>query len=206
MGKLIAGTFVSLDGVTQAPGGPDEDRSGGFEQGGWTFGYWDDEMRSVMAEQAQRAGVLLLGRKTYDIFAAHWPRVSDEDPIAAKLNRVPKYVASNSVDRLEWNNSTLVRGDQLKSQVARLKAQPDTEIQVTGSCGLLQTLIREDLVDKYTLWVFPVVLGSGKRLFGDGAIPAGFRLTGTRAFGSGVVVLEYERAGEIKSGSFALDQ
>lgn len=206
MGKLIAGTFVSLDGVTQAPGGPDEDRSGGFEQGGWTFGYWDDEMMPVMAEQTQRASVLLLGRKTYDIFAAHWPRVSDEDPIAAKLNRVPKYVASNSVDRLEWNNSTLVRGDQLKSQVARLKAQPDTEIQVTGSCGLLQTLIREDLVDKYTLWVFPVVLGSGKRLFGDGAIPAGFRLTGTRAFGSGVVVLEYERAGEIKSGSFALDQ
>ena len=206
MGKLIAGTFVSLDGVMQAPGGPDEDRSGGFEQGGWTFGYWNDEMVPVMEEQTQRADILLLGRKTYDIFAGHWPRVSDDDPVAAKLKRMPKYVASNTVDRLDWNHSTLVRGDQLKSEVARLKAQPDTEIQVTGSCGLLQTLIREDLVDRYALWVFPVVLGSGKRLFGDGAMPAGFRLAGSRAFGSGVVVLEYERAGEIKAGSFALDQ
>lgn len=206
MGKLVAGTFVSLDGVMQAPGGPDEDRSGGFEQGGWTFGYWNDEMMPVMVEQTQRADALLLGRKTYDIFAAHWPRVSDEDPVAAKLNRMPKYVASNTVDRLDWSHSTLVRGGQLKREVARLKAQPNTEIQVTGSGVLLQTLIREDLVDAYALWVFPVVLGSGKRLFGDGAIPAGFRLTGTRAFGSGVVVLEYERAGEIKRGSFALDQ
>ena len=132
--------------------------------------------------------------------------MSDDDPIAAKLNRMPKYVASNTVDRLDWSHSTLVRGDRLKSEVARLKAQPNTEIQVTGSCGLLQTLIREDWVDAYALWVFPVVLGSGKRLFGEGAIPAGFRLAGTRSFGSGVVVLEYERAGEIKKGSFALDQ
>ena len=130
----------------------------------------------------------------------------DEDPVAAKLNQMPKYVASNTVDRLDWSHSTLVRGDQLRSQVARLKAQPDAEIQVTGSGGLLQTLIREDLVDTYMLWVFPVVLGSGKRLFGDGAVPAGFRLAGKRAFGSGVVVLEYERAGEIKAGSFALHQ
>jgi dihydrofolate reductase len=176
--KLVAGTFVSLDGVMQAPGGPDEDRSGGFEQGGWTFGYWNDEMMPVMVEQTQRADALLLGRKTYDIFAAHWPRVPDEDPVAAKLNRMPKYVASNTVDRLDWNHSTLVRGDRLKGEIARLKAQPDMEIQVTGSCGLLQTLIREDLVDTYVLWVFPVVLGSGKRLFGGGAIPAGFAWPG----------------------------
>lgn len=209
MGKLVAGTFVTLDGVMQAPGGPKEDPSGGFEHGGWSAGYWADDydaMGQVITEQTRRGDVLLLGRTTYEIFAGHWPRMPADDPIAAKLNGMPKYVASNTLKRADWNNSTVVPGGRLVEEIARLKAQPDTEIQVTGSWGLLQTLIQADLVDRYTLWVFPVVLGKGKRLFGDGAAPAGLRLTGTRAFRSGVTILDYERDGKIKYGSFELDQ
>lgn len=205
MGKLIAGTFVSLDGVMQAPGGPDEDRSGGFDQGGWIVGYSDDETYACIVRQNERADALLLGRKTYEIFAAHWPQISDADPIAAKFNRMRKYVATDTLDRLDWNASTIVRRAQLKDEVLRLKSQPDTEIHVIGSGDLLQTLIREDLVDFFVIWLFPVVLGGGKRLFAEGAIPAGFRLTGSRTFLTGVVVLEYERHGAVKRGSFALD-
>jgi dihydrofolate reductase len=204
MGKLVVGTFVSVDGVMQAPGGPDEDREGGFEAGGWSFGYWDDTMFQAITELTLRADALLLGRRTYEIFAAHWPRVGDEDPVAAKLNSVPKYVASRTLERVDWRNSTLLEGDAGEA-VPRLKEDVDGEIQVTGSWRLIQTLLRHDLVDEYRLWVFPVVLGAGKRLFGDGAVPAGLRLTGTTTSTTGVVIHTYERSGDIRFGSFALD-
>jgi dihydrofolate reductase len=203
--RLVVGTFLSVDGVMQAPGGPEEDPSGGFTHGGWTFPHWDDAMGQIIDEWTQQADALLLGRKTYEIFAAHWPHVSDDDPIAAKLNSVRKYVASTTLDRLEWNNSTLINGD-VAEEIAKLKSEPGGEIQVLGSGGLIQTLMRHDLVDEYRLWVFPVVLGSGKRLFGDEATPRGLRLIDTRTSSTGVVIHRYERAGEVEHGSFALDQ
>ena len=171
MRKLVVGTFLTVDGVMQAPGGPDEDREGGFNHGGWSVNYWDDVMGQIIVESTLQAGALLLGRKTYDIFAAHWPLVSGDDPVAAKLNSMPKYVASRTLDEVTWNNSTLIRGDVAEA-VAELKGQPGGEIQVTGSGDLIQTLIEHDLVDEYRLWVFPVVLGEGKRLFATGAVPA----------------------------------
>jgi dihydrofolate reductase len=205
MSKLVVGTFLSLDGVMQGPGGPDEDREGGFEHGGWSAGYWDDVMGPIIDEWTNQADGLLLGRKTYEIFAAHWPRVSGEDdPIAAKLNSVPKYVVSRTLDTVEWNNSTLLQGD-IAEEVGKLKGQPGTEIQVTGSGQLIQTLMKHDLVDEYRLWIFPVLLGSGKRLFADGTIPVGLKLTDTKISTTGVAIHSYERAGEIAYGSFALE-
>ena len=204
MRKLVVGTFLTLDGVMQAPGGPDEDRDGGFEHGGWSFGYWDDMMGERIVEWTLAAGGLVLGRRTYEIFAAHWPRVGDEDPVAAKLNSVPKYVASQTLREVTWNNSTLIEGDVAEA-VARLKEEPGDEIQVTGSSALLQTLIERDLVDEYRLWVFPLVLGSGKRLFGEGTAPAGLELVDTQVSTTGVAIHTYRRAGAIKYGSFALE-
>jgi dihydrofolate reductase len=205
MSKLVVGTFLSLDGVMQGPGGPDEDREGGFEHGGWSAGYWDDVMGPIIDEWTNQADGLLLGRKTYEIFAAHWPRVSGEDdPIAAKLNSVPKYVVSRTLDTVEWNNSTLLQGD-IAEEVGKLKDQPGTEIQVAGSGQLIQTLMKHDLVDEYRLWIFPVLLGSGKRLFADGTIPAGLKLADTKISTTGVAIHSYERAGEIAYGSFALE-
>jgi dihydrofolate reductase len=205
MSKLVVGTFLSLDGVMQGPGGPDEDREGGFKHGGWSAGYWDDVMGPIIDEWTNQADGLLLGRKTYEIFAAHWPRVSGEDdPIAAKLNSVPKYVVSRTLDTVEWNNSTLLQGD-IAEEVGKLKDQPGTEIQVTGSGQLIQTLMKHDLVDEYRLWIFPVLLGSGKRLFADGTIPAGLKLVDTKISTTGVAIHSYERAGEIAYGSFALE-
>jgi dihydrofolate reductase len=205
MSKLVVGTFLSLDGVMQGPGGPDEDREGGFEHGGWSAGYWDDVMGPIIDEWTNQADGLLLGRKTYEIFAAHWPRVSGEDdPIAAKLNSVPKYVVSRTLETVEWNNSTLLQGD-IAEEVGKLKDQPGTEIQVTGSGQLIQTLMKHDLVDEYRLWIFPVLLGSGKRLFADGTIPAGLKLADTKISTTGVAIHSYERAGEIAYGSFALE-
>jgi dihydrofolate reductase len=205
MSKLVVGTFLSLDGVMQGPGGPDEDREGGFEHGGWSAGYWDDVMGPIIDEWTNQADGLLLGRKTYEIFAAHRPRISGEDdPIAAKLNSVPKYVVSRTLDTVEWNNSTLLQGD-IAEEVGKLKDQPGTEIQVTGSGQLIQTLMKHDLVDEYRLWIFPVLLGSGKRLFADGTIPAGLKLADTKISTTGVAIHSYERAGEIAYGSFALE-
>jgi dihydrofolate reductase len=204
MSKLVVGTFLSLDGVMQGPGGPDEDREGGFEHGGWSAGYWDDVMGPIIDEWTNQADGLLLGRKTYEIFAAHWPRVSGDDPIAAKLNSVPKYVVSRTLDSVEWNNSTLLQGE-IAEEVGKLKDQPGTEIQVTGSGQLIQTLMKRDLVDEYRLWIFPVLLGSGKRLFADGTIPAGLKLADTKISTTGVAIHSYERAGEIAYGSFALE-
>jgi dihydrofolate reductase len=205
MRKLVVTTFMTLDGVMQAPGGPEEDADGAFAHGGWSVGYWDEGMGKLALDIHLAAGGVLFGRKTYEILAAHWPRVGDDDPLAAKLNAVPKYVASRTLSTLEWANSSLLRGD-VPDAVGRLKEQDGDPLLVIGSSELIQTLIQHDLVDAYTIWTFPVVLGEGKRLFGDGAIPAGLELTDIQTSTTGVTVATYERAGEIKFGSFALDE
>jgi dihydrofolate reductase len=198
--KLKVTTFVTLDGVMQAPGGPEEDPSGGFTHGGWSAGYWDDQMGQVMTEFMGRPFDLLLGRKTYEIFAAYWPHSTE--PGAELLNDSRKHVASRTLRRVDWNNSTLIKGDVAK-YVSDLKKQSGPEIQVHGSGDLIQTLLKNDLVDEFHVWTFPVVLGSGKRLFAGGAVPAGLKVTGVTTSSTGVVITTYERAGEIKYGSFA---
>jgi dihydrofolate reductase len=205
MSKLIVQTFVSLDGVMQGPGGPDEDRSDGFAHGGWLVPYFDEAMGGTMVDWTGRADAVLFGRKTYEILAAHWPRVGDEDPIAAKLNSVRKYVVSTTLDTVEWNNSTLISGD-VAGAVAGLKRGSGGEIQVTGSGELIQTLMRHDLVDEYRLMVFPVLVGSGKRLFAGGTMPAALELAESAMSGTGVAIHTYRRAGELQQGSFALDE
>lgn len=205
MRKLVVGTFLTVDGVMQAPGGPDEDREGGFEHGGWSVNYWDDVMGQIIVEKTLQAGALLLGRKTYEIFAAHWPRVSGDDPIASKLNSMPKHVASRTLHEVRWNNSTLIKGD-VADAVAKFKDGPGDEIQVTGSGDLIQTLMEHDLVDEYRLWIFPVVIGEGKRLFARGTVPAALKLVDTKTSSTGVAIHTYERVGELQCGSFAVDE
>jgi dihydrofolate reductase len=201
MRNLVVNTFMSLDGVMQAPGGPDEDPTGGFEHGGWAVNYFDDDMMKRMAESGPYE--LLLGRGTYEIFAAHWP--ADEGPIADHLNRTRKHVASRTLERVDWNNSTLIEGD-VAAYVTDLKRQDGPEIQVHGSPGLIQTLLVHDLIDQYRLWIFPVVLGSGKRFFGEGATPAGLRLVDSQVTKTGVTANVYERAGAIEPGSFEFEE
>jgi dihydrofolate reductase len=200
--KLVVTTFMTLDGVMQAPGGPDEDRDGGFEHGGWSFGYWDERMGELALEIHLGAGGVLFGRRSYEILGGYWPKAGDDDPMAAKLNAVPKHVASRTLDELEWHNSTLLEED-VADAVARLKAEDGDYLLVIGSSGLIQTLLRHDLVDTFKVWTFPVVVGPGKRLFGDGTMPAGLELTDIQTSTTGVTVATYERAGEIKGGSFA---
>jgi dihydrofolate reductase len=201
MRALVVNTFMSLDGVMQAPGGPDEDPTGGFTHGGWAVPYFTDEMMERMAESAPYE--LLLGRGTYEIFAAHWPH--DEGPIADHLNGTRKHVASTTLERVEWNNSTLITGD-VAEYVARLKEQDGPEIQVHGSPGLLQTLLRHDLIDEFRIWTFPVLLGSGKRLFGDGTVPAGLKLVDSSVSKTGVTTSIYRRGGGVESGSFEFEE
>jgi dihydrofolate reductase len=198
---LAVNTFMSLDGVMQSPGGPDEDPTGSFTHGGWGVPYFDDEMMRQMAESAPYE--LLLGRGTYEIFAAHWP--ADEGPIADHLNSTRKHVASTTLGRVEWSNSTLITGD-VAEYVASLKRQDGPEIQVHGSPGLIQTLLKHDLIDEYRLWIFPVVIGTGKRFFGDGTIPAALKLVTSKTSGSGVTINTYERAGEVDTGSFEFEE
>jgi dihydrofolate reductase len=205
-GRLTLTTFLSLDGVMQAPGAPDEDRSGNFQHGGWLVPYADADMMRIVTDVFAQTDAFLLGRKTYEIFAAHWPRVTDPaDRIATALNRLPKYVVSRTLAKAEWNNSTVIRGDVAK-QVAELKRRHEREILIQGSSELLQTLLPNDLVDEYRLLFFPVVLGGGKRFFGSGAVPSAFTLVDTRATSTGVVVNTYRPAGKPSYGSFALDQ
>jgi dihydrofolate reductase len=204
MRKLIVLSFISLDGVMQAPGGPEEDPTGGFEHEGWAVGYFDDFLINVMVKQTSQPFDLLLGRKTYEIFAAHWPYVNAEDPFAAKLNNAKKYVASRTLAKPDWTNSELVRGDVGK-EVRKLKEQDGPDMQVHGSGNLIQTLLKHDLVDELWLKIFPVTLGTGKRLFADGAIPAGFKLLEGEISPSGVIVASYGRAGKVKAGSFGLE-
>jgi dihydrofolate reductase len=201
MRTLAVNTFMSLDGVMQAPGGPDEDPTGGFTHGGWGVNYFDDEMMQGVAESAPYE--LLLGRGTYEIFAAHWPY--DEGPIADRLNGTRKYVASTTLDRVEWNNSTLITGD-VAEYVAELKRQDGPEIQVHGSPGLVQTLLRNDLIDELRMWIFPLVIGTGKRFFGDGAVPAALKLVESKVSSTGVTINTYERAGDIDTGSFEFEE
>ena len=201
MTEILVTTFLSLDGVMQAPGGPDEDRSGGFDHGGWLVPFADEDMMRFVIEWIERADGFLLGRKTYEIFAEHWPRATDpDDAIARALNTLPKYVASKTLDRVEWNNSTLLRGDVVE-EIRKLKRGPGREIQVHGSGGLAQTLIENDLVDVYRLWTFPVTLGSGKRLFREGTVPATLELVDSRKTGAGATINTYRRAGEVRHGT-----
>jgi len=203
MRKLIVSTFLTLDGVMQAPGGPGEDDSDGFAHGGWSVNYWDERMGEVMGEAMSTGFDLVLGRKTYDIFAAHWPHASEEDG-AKPLNDAKKYVASRSRPELGWSNSVLIEGDVAQG-VAALKQEDGPELQVHGSGDLIQTLLRHDLVDEYRLLIFPLVIGSGKRLFSEGTVPAGLKLLDSTVSTTGVVIGTYEPAGEIVAGSFALE-
>ncbi|MFN2519709.1 MAG: dihydrofolate reductase family protein [Candidatus Limnocylindria bacterium] len=203
MRKLSVQTFLTLDGVMQGPGGPGEDDSGGFTHGGWSVKYWDDQMGQVMTESMSRAFDMLLGRRTYEIFAAHWPRVTD-DPTADVLNGAKKHVASTTLDKVEWQNSTLLKGD-VGQAVGKLKEESGPDIQVHGSGNLIQTLMQHDLVDEYSLWTFPVLLGSGKRLFAKGTMPGGLKVIETRTSSTGVIMTRYERAGDIAYGTFRLE-
>jgi dihydrofolate reductase len=203
MRRLIVSTFLTLDGVMQAPGGPGEDDSGGFAHGGWSVNYWDEVMGQVMDESMSTPFDLLLGRKTYDIFAAHWPHAPEEAG-GKPLNDATKYVASRSRPTLEWSNSVLIEGDAAEG-VAALKEGNGPELQVHGSGDLIQTLLCHHLVDQYRLWVFPVVIGSGKRLFSDGTVPAGLKLVDSVVSTTGVLMTRYEPAGEIVTGSFELE-
>jgi dihydrofolate reductase len=203
MRRLIVSTFLTLDGVMQAPGGPEEDDSGGFAYGGWSVHYWDDLMGQVMTEAMSLPFDLVLGRRTYDIFAAYWPH-APEAAGGKPLNDATKYVASRSHPTLEWGPSVLVDGDADEG-IAALKKGDGPELQVHGSGNLIQTLMRHNLVDEYRLWAFPLVIGSGKRLFSDGTIPSALKLVDTKVSTTGVVIGTYEPAGEVVTGSFAPD-
>lgn len=206
MRKLVVGTFTTLDGVMQAPGGPNEDHDGGFQHGGWLVPYFDAKFGEIMTEWTKRADAFLLGRKTYEMFADSWPNSTDPaDEAAVALNTRPKFVASRTLDKLSWNNSHLLKGD-VAQEVAKLKAQPGGEIQVHGSGQLIQTLLQDDLVDTLRIWQFPVVLGTGKRLFGAGTIPGSFRLVDTQLNTTGAVLHVYERAGGLKYGEVEVGQ
>lgn len=202
MRKLVAGTFLTLDGIMQAPGGPGEDPSGGFTHEGWSVPYFDDIMGQAMGEWMEKAGGFLLGRKTYEIFAEHWPKVTG-DPMAEKLNNDPKYVASRTLKRVTWKNASLIQGD-LADAVRKLKSESGGELQIHGSGGLINSLLPHNLIDEFRLWICPIVLGSGKRLFGEGAVPAGLELVETRKATTGAVLHVYRYLGKPSYGSFAL--
>jgi dihydrofolate reductase len=201
MRRLMVTAFMTLDGVVQAPGGPEEDDSGGFAFGGWSFHFWDERMGEVMTQVMGHPFDLVLGRRTYDIFAAYWPNATEEAG-AKPLNDATKYVASRGAPSLTWDRSVQIEGDVAEG-VARLKAEDGPELQVHGSGNLIQTLMANGLVDEYRLWVFPVVLGTGKRLFADGTIPSALRLTDSTVSTTGVVIGTYEPAGDVPIGSFA---
>jgi dihydrofolate reductase len=201
MRELIANTFMTFDGVMQAPGGPEEDPSGGFEHGGWSVGYWNEQLDQAKGETMSAPFDLVLGRKTYEIFAAHWPHRPD-DPGAEELNSATKHVASTTLTELEWQNSSLIEGDVAEGILA-LKAQDGPELQVHGSANLLQTLLEHELIDEFRLQIFPLVLGNGKRLFDNGTVPAGFELMGSQVTSTGVTVASYRTGAEIRYGTFA---
>jgi dihydrofolate reductase len=200
MRELVVLTFLTLDGVMQAPGGPEEDPDEGFDHGGWSVGYWDDRIEQAMGESMSGPFDLVLGRKTYEIFAAHWPNT--DDPGADLLNNATKHVASTTLGELEWENSRLIEGE-LPRGIRALKEEEGPELQVHGSANLIQTLLRHGLVDEFRLKVFPLVLGTGKRLFDDGTLPAGLNLTSSQVSSTGVAMATYRTGAEIEYGSFA---
>ncbi|WP_306259854.1 dihydrofolate reductase family protein [Pararhizobium sp. IMCC21322] len=204
MRQIKIQTFMSLDGVMQAPGGPDEDTSCGFALGGWSQPYWDEMMGEVMSQAMAEEYDLLLGRKTYDIFAAHWPNAGDDNPVTQKFNKATKYVATSAPDTLEWQNSEAITGD-VAAAIAELRQGDGLPLSVQGSSQLIQTLLENRLADEFFVWTFPVVLGSGKRLFGDGAAPLGLELDDLKTSTTGVSMARYRAAGDVKIGSFALD-
>src|SRR3989344_1659934 len=199
MRKIIVLTFLTLDGVMQAPGGPEEDTSGGFKYGGWTVPYFDEFSGKVMGEQMKPPYSLLLGRKTFEIFASYWPQHASSWP---GINDATKYVVSNTITKHEWSNSIFINKDVVK-EIKKLKNQDGPDLHVYGSSVLIQTLLKHDLVDELWLKIFPITLGSGKRLFAEGTIPAAFKLTETLVSPSGVIISNYKRNGEVKTGSFA---
>ncbi|MDX8441701.1 dihydrofolate reductase family protein [Mesorhizobium australafricanum] len=203
MRKIIAATFVSLDGVMQAPGGPEEDPVGGFKFGGWTFHYFDEVAGAAMDELFSKPFDLLLGRRTYDIFAAYWPY--QKDSIADVFNPATKYVATHRPDSLTWQNTQSL-GPDIVAALRRLKQEDGPELLIQGSGNLIQTLLANGLIDEIRLMIFPLLLGKGKRLFGDGTMPAAFKLIKSQVTSTGVIMTTYERSGEIKVGSFAQEE
>lgn len=199
MGTIVAHEFITLDGVMQSPGAPDEDREGGFEQGGWQAPYVGGDTGSVVADLYQGMDALLLGRKTYDIFAAYWPSASTDIPFTEMFNNAPKYVVSRSLERADWPGTTILRGASA-GEIAPVKERHN-EVHVVGSGVLMQSLLAHNLVDRMNIWLHPVLLGAGKRLFLDGIAPASLRLLESRPFASGTVLLTYERAGKPEYGN-----
>jgi dihydrofolate reductase len=199
MRPLVVTTFLTLDGVMQAPGGPDEDPSGGFTHGGWLVPFYDDDMDEQIVAWFAGAEDFLLGRGTYEIFYEAWPKMLSDEPVSQAINSKPKHVASRSLPSVEWETADLIEGD-VGDAVRALKAQDGGELQVHGSPGLLQTLLAEDLVDELRLIVFPVVVGPGKRLFASGALPGSWRLTTSSTTSTGALIATYERAGEVEIG------
>lgn len=195
MRKIIVLEFMTLDGVIQAPGGPEEDTSGDFKFGGWTYSYFDDFAGQVMAEQMKQPFSLLLGRTTFEIFAGYWPHHADQWP---GINESKKYVLSTTLTQTDWQNSAILQDIE---QIKKLKTEDGPNLQVYGSSKLVQTLMKYDLVDEYWLKIFPITLGEGKRLFEDGTIPAAFKLTETKISPSGVIFANYTRSGDIVTGS-----
>ncbi|MFA6121145.1 MAG: dihydrofolate reductase family protein [Sideroxydans sp.] len=198
MRKIIVLTFTTLDGVMQAPGGPEEDVSGNFRFGGWAVPYFDEALVQVMEEQMGHPFDLLLGRKTFEIFASYWPHHPDE---GAAINNAIKYVASNTLTRHDWKNTAFLNGNVV-DEIRKLKQQDGPELQVHGSANFIQTLLAHDLVDEFWLKIFPVTVGTGKRLFEKGTLPAAFTLLESKITPSGVIAAKFNRAGEVKTGSF----
>jgi dihydrofolate reductase len=217
MRRLVVAAFVTLDGVMQAPGGPEEDPTGGFSQGGWSVPYWDDTMNQAMSTVFADPFALLLGRRTYEIFAAHWPHVNEaaraerggtpsevDDPAATALNAATKYVASRTLTEVTWQNSELLQGD-VTAAVAKLKEEDGPDLLTQGSSELIQSLLTADLVDELRVWTFPVLVGPGKRLFASSTLAAGFELVEAPTSTTGVVMATYRRAGDVQRGAFTFD-
>jgi dihydrofolate reductase len=198
MRKIIVLAFITLDGVMQGPGGPTEDTSGNFTYGGWTVPYFDDFLGNIMTEQMSHPFDLLLGRKTFEIFASYWPHHPEE---GSGINNATKYVASNTLRTHEWTKSIFLKGN-VGDEIKKLKGQEGPDLQVHGSGNLIQTLLEHDLVDEFWLKIFPVTLGVGKRLFDQGTMPAAYTLADSKTSPSGVIIATLKRAGEVKTGSF----